>query len=294
MRKIYLSMAVAGVLTLSTFYVLLALSISSPYSYTSATQVLSQSPVPVGQVHYDLIVMVPSVGSYKDRRDQIRRQFTRSQKLTSAKALLLFILSDSTTETTNEAGVHHDMIYVACQDSDQRSMPEENSSTTCKVLRGVQHLTQQFTFHFLARIGDDAYFRFDYFWNIVRPTLPSGPLYMGRFLADETVWEPHLQNHLWLKKYPPYASGMGYVFSHEAAQYIGEASRITEFRTGYPEDAVVGLWLIGTVTIRLHSDRFHNLPDQLGGNTCNSDSILIHYMTPALWDAIDNQGKLSC
>ena len=127
-----------------------------------------------------------------------------------------------------------------CKDDDLGAYPDENSSTTCKVLRGIQYATEHFDFQYLARVGDDAYFQFDYFWNDVRPTLPLGPLYMGRILTEELVNQPNIKNHLCLEKYPPYASGMGFVFSRETAQYIGEASKLTAFRTGYPEDAVVG------------------------------------------------------
>jgi hypothetical protein len=199
-------------------------------------------------------------------------------------------------QTEVEARQHHDMVYVDCKDNDLGAMPKENSSTTCKVLRGIQYVTERFDFSFLARIGDDAYFRFDHFWNAIRPTLPSRPLYMGRFLKEEKVWEPHLQEHLWLKTYPPYASGMGYIFSKETAQYIGEASKLIAFRTGYPEDAVVTLWLLGTQTVRVHSDNFHNHPG--GGpynmNDCTPDSIVVHYMTPTLWESIDDQGVILC
>ena len=249
------------------------------------------------RAEYDLIVMVPSVVEWKDRREYLRRQFQRSQTLTSAKVLLLFILSDEEKlNAISEAHEHLDLVFVPCKDSDQRAMPEENSSTTCKVLRGIQHITNHFTFAFLARVGDDAYFRYDHFWNSIRPSLPEGPIYMGRFNQDENVWEQHLQSHLWLKTYPPYASGMGYIFSEEAAYYIGKASQLIEFRTGYPEDAVVALWLIGTRTLRIHSANFHN---HLGGGpyktkNCTSDSILIHYMNPSLWNAIDEKGELLC
>jgi hypothetical protein len=189
---------------------------------------------------------------------------------------------------------NHDILLVPCKDVDS-GMPVEDSSTTCKVLQGIQYVHESYAFNFLARIGDDAYFRLDYFWNVVRHGLPAGPTYIGRILMNEKVWEPHLQDHLGLQLYPPYASGMGYIFSFGVAAYIATASRLVKFRTGYPEDAVVGLWLAGIQLTRFHTLEFHNAPGaQYGSKECSTSSILIHYMTEDLWNAIDDEGICHC
>jgi hypothetical protein len=95
--------------------------------------------------------------------------------------------------------------------------------------------------------------------------------------------------------YPPYTNGMGYVFSYDVAKYIAVASTLTRFRTGYPEVAVVGLWLVGINLVRYLTLDFHNpLGAQHMAKECTNDSILIHYMTAKLWDAIDSNGLLHC
>ena len=112
---------------------------------------------------------------------------------------------------------------------------------------------------------------------------------------NNAVLEPHLQTLYGITAYPPYAGGMGYVFSKDVVRYLAEASKMFPLHTGYPEDAVVGLWLVGTQTVRYHMPEFH---DRLGvgGNQrgCDNESVLIHYMTPEMWDAINAAGMVSC
>jgi hypothetical protein len=67
---------------------------------------------------------------------------------------------------------------------------------------------------------------------------------------------------------------MRFILSSDVAKYIAEASMILPFHTGFPEDAIVALWLIGTKTVRYNT--------------------LIHYMSGDLWNAIDEKGLLDC
>jgi hypothetical protein len=242
--------------------------------------------------------MVPSAVGSTDRRASLRIQFARNQNLTSAKALLVFVLSGhNRTQHAigQEASLYNDLIFTDCQDLDIEE-PEEGSSTTCKVLQGIQVLHKLYSFDYLARVGDDAYFRFDKFLEKVVPLLlPVGPWYVGRFFWDNSVDRAHIQAHLQMRHYPPYASGMGYVLSSQVVRYIAEASQILEFRTGFPEDAIVALWILGTTTRRHDVPEFHNPPSLTYiARRCDNESLLVHYMTPEWWKAIDDAGVPYC
>ena len=247
--------------------------------------------------YFDIIVMVPSVIAWKDRRNFLRTQFVRNQNLTLARANLVFVVSGhdrAYKDVQDEVSVYDDFFFVDCPDLDVGE-PEEGSSTTCKVLQGIQGLYQRYDFNYLARVGDDAYFRFDKFLQNVAPMLPAGPWYIGRFFGNNPVVQTHIQAHLGLATYPSYASGMGYVLSAPVTRYIAEASRILEFRTGFPEDAIVALWTLGTTTRRHDVPEFHNPPDDpYLARACDAESLLVHYMTPERWKAVDDKGVPWC
>lgn len=164
-------------------------------------------------------------------------------------------------------------------------------------------------FKYLARVGNDAYFRPDYFWNDIHPTLPQDePLYIGRFRSEGEVMEESLKESLGISHYPTYALGMGFILTYDVAEYLTRAARILPFHTGFPEDAMVSLWLVGTRTKRVNlPDQFHDVrgnepfhkfhnPKGGGANSkaCDERSVLIHYMHKALWKAIDERGVASC
>lgn len=250
-----------------------------------------------GRPFFDVIAMVPSVAAWKDRRDFLRKQFARNQNLTSARALLIFVLSEDESRQhviRREALLYSDFLLTDCPDIDIGE-PEEGSSTTCKVLQGIQRLHQRYSFNYLARVGDDAYFRFDRFLQKVATALPVGPWYIGRFLWDSSINEAPIYGELRMRHYPSYASGMGYVLSYHVARYIAEASRILEFRTGFPEDTIVALWILGTTTKRHDVLEFHTPPsERFLGRACDEESLLVHYMTAELWKAIDKAGVPHC
>lgn len=98
-----------------------------------------------------------------------------------------------------------------------------------------------------------------------------------------------------MRHFSLYASGMGNVLSAPVARYIAEASRILEFWTGFPEDAIVALWILATTTRRHDVLEFHTPQNErLLGRACDEESLLVHYMTPELWKAIDDAGVPHC
>ena len=65
---------------------------------------------------------------------------------------------------------------------------------------------------------------------------------------------------------------------------------------GYPEDAVVGSWLIGTKCEFVHTESFHDvLISQEGYRPCARSDILLHHMDAAEdWERVDSAGMLQC
>jgi hypothetical protein len=67
-----------------------------------------------------------------------------------------------------------------------------------------------------------------------------------------------------------YASGMGFIMTHDMAQCISDNAAV--LYKGYPEDAVVGLWLAGTSLQVQHDARLHDWE----WKRCSDQSIIIH------------------
>ena len=68
-----------------------------------------------------------------------------------------------------------------------------------------------------------------------------------------------------------YPTGMGWVMTYDVAKYI--ADNAPNLFMGYPEDAVVGLWLTSTKFTIQHDERFH---DWDWTWSCNNQSIIVH------------------
>lgn len=70
-----------------------------------------------------------------------------------------------------------------------------------------------------------------------------------------------------------YCSGMGFIMTHDVTKYIADnAPNLPNLYKGYPEDAVVGLWLAGTNFKVQHDMRLHDWD----WKRCSEESIIIH------------------
>lgn len=67
-----------------------------------------------------------------------------------------------------------------------------------------------------------------------------------------------------------YASGMGFIMTHDVARHISDNAAV--LYKGFPEDAVVGLWLAGTNFKVQHDTRLHDW----AWKKCSDQSIIIH------------------
>jgi hypothetical protein len=283
---------------------------------------------------YHLVAFVPTGANARNRRDALRAQFSATEALiitapSKIKTKLFFVLGDdvkhieSIRDEANEKG---DIIFVPCADHDGNAEPSKGSSTTCKVVRALRFAVDSLDFLYWARVGDDAFFRFDVFLQRIAPThmeqyektvfarfVPGGPL------------APALSVAYGISALPRYPAGSGYIIGVSVARALAETDARIGLVDGWPEDGVAGLWLSGLNLERIDSPCFHDtalLPDAderdwsnlrgsaiLGGwglrmpweppprrfnaGPCNGDSLLVHYMTPQLWEAIDANGVLN-
>jgi hypothetical protein len=79
---------------------------------------------------------------------------------------------------------------------------------------------------------------------------------------------------------------MGFIMTHDVAQYISDNAAV--LHKGYPEDAVVGLWLAGTNFKLQHDTRLHDWE----WRKCSDQSIIIHKHD---YGAVDEDGVMrSC
>mmetsp|Transcript_46 Transcript_46/g.160 ORF Transcript_46/g.160 Transcript_46/m.160 type:complete len:375 (-) Transcript_46:108-1232(-) len=172
------------------------------------------------------------------------------------------------------------------------------SSTTQKVLWAVKWAVRNYKFDYLARVGDDAYFRVDHFLKNVAPTQSKERLFMGHFYGPV----PACTNQLDGVRHK-YALGMGYIFTYDVAYHLAMLDpKLVRFDE--PEDGTVALWVSGLNLNRVHDTRFHNVKRMQGLKPvpenyhawapCSSDDILLHYVNGDMWDAIDENGVMHC
>ncbi len=85
------------------------------------------------------------------------------------------------------------------------------------------------------------------------------------------------------------------MLSPDVARYLAQGyRRLPRLRTVGPEDAAVALHLWPFKVTPTHTDDFHGASTK-AHTSCTATSLLVHYMTPALWAAIDPAtGALVC
>lgn len=292
-----------------------------------ATGVFPSSTLPF----FHLVVFVPSGADARGRRDALRAQFAATAALLEPHALktaLFFVVADNAADALNEESAElGDVIFVPCADHDGDAEPAAGSSTTCKVVKALHYAVESMDFLYWARVGDDAFFRFDVF------LLRISPAHTGNFLR--TVFArfvpggeltPALRAAYATNALAGYPAGSGYVLGAGVARALAEVDTRLGLIDGWPEDGVAGLWLSGLSIERVDSPCFHDTallpsaeerdwshlrgvgfflggwsprmpweppPRRFNAGPCGDDSLLVHYMTPTLWASIDKKGVLN-
>jgi hypothetical protein len=148
---------------------------------------------------------------------------------------------------------------------------------------------------------------------------------VARFVPGGAPLPAHLRRAYAAAALPAYPNGMGYVLGHRVARALAAADAALGLADGFPEDGVAGLWLAGLDVARVDSPCFHDTallpgdgerdwsnlrsalpglrwsprapwqppPRRYNAAPCSAHSLLIHYMTPELWDAVDDRGVLA-
>ena len=111
------------------------------------------------------------------------------------------------------------------------------------------------------------------------------------FEAGTTTLDDIVAKAYGLSSWPTYPKGMGYVLGGNITHALAKLEVDLGLVDGYPEDAVVGLWLCGLShdrVLRVNSPCFINDGHDSG---CSDDAIMVHYMTPETWAMIDAEGR---
>jgi len=237
----------------------------------------ARAPLPApAPAHVDLVVIVPTAAAWVGRRAAFRRAWARTlARLPPGRSAALLFVLGSRAGPGGEGGPPRapppdaddaDVVAVDCADLDGSggwATPEADSATSCKVLAGAAAAVARFpSFYFLARVGDDAYFRADAFLARVAPAhLPGSPaphLALGYWMGEHDIGLPGHTHALGgpeadargapafrLSRAPPYLGGLGYVLSYNVTLAIVELAARVGAVDAYAEDVMTGLWLAG-------------------------------------------------
>ena len=268
----------------------------------------SPPPAPSPLPFVDIVIVCTNPWGWGARRRNVYTAFLATRARTARTAKLIFVMGGDGAPAALSAEdaamfAHPDVSAVAapgCPDADAGPYdgwpwPVANSSTTCKVLEGASIAVERFRFRYLARIGDDAYLRWDHFLDAVAPRLPTSALLMGCYSFDNKV-KPHLKKQFGGGVFLPYAIGMGYIMTPDVARFLREGYRASpRLITAGPEDAALALILYPLNMHNEQSDEFHDVTwRQWKVQVCTKESILVHYVTQEMWASIDKDGVMHC
>jgi hypothetical protein len=259
------------------------------------------APAATQRVRVDIVLVIPNPWPWAARRRAQFEAFLATQRRVRGAftAKLIFVMGSETNGPSPEeapeeasARAHPDVHFVsapACPDVDEsvpsrwdgQMFPPINSSATCKVLEGIAVASERFDFAYLARVDSDAYFRWDYFLRERARALPKTGLYLGSINRIQAVFD-NLRGVFGSGRFFPFAAGQGWILSPDVARYLaGGYRRSPRLRTVGPEDAAIAFHLWPFSVIPMDSPDFH-VTQSKGGKACTAQSLLVHYMTPAL------------
>ena len=263
-----------------------------------------------------LVVLVTSPASWQERRTCLRKQWKRNMEmlhkqvkmldLPVPKILIKFVIGtaeqkggigESMQMILQEGELYGDMLILQnAHDLEIDYMylhphwPWYNvSATSEKVLYGIQWAVQHLRFKYLARIGDDAYFRPDEFYRqFTLGTFPSNMAVMGQMTGPLSYPVASKENKI------VYPSGAGYIITHDVAVFLSQSTKM--LHKGFPEDANFGAWLTGTrVKFLDMSDQIHDWVTGPHYKSCSAHDLLLHpFRSADEWHKINSTGLVSC
>ena len=145
------------------------------------------------------------------------------------------------------------------------------------------------SFDYIARVGDDTYFRVPTFYHAVYGSQPSAfprhKAYIGHF--KQSNLEDLIATHGEFIQHVPFANGGGWLITSDVAKFVASSHRMLTSR--WPEDMVVATWFLGTEVVSIDNLDFIESPCAMTNQT-----ILAHYMQEKHWKMLDDAGMLSC
>ena len=208
---------------------------------------------------YDIVLLVPTPIEWGRRRRDLRRAFVRTAARLpqGLRAALVFVVggrgekSPGATVTGLPDATEGDVISVDCADLDGPGgwvWPTSDSATTCKVIEGMRSIVSRYRFHFLARVGDDAFFKFDAFLLRVgaQHVRARENLVFAYWVQGNRLGDGPLQSALGgppglpLLSHGPYPGGMAYILGYNVTAGLAAVADRVGLVDAAPEDVIVG------------------------------------------------------
>ncbi|KAF8056734.1 B3galt6 [Scenedesmus sp. PABB004] len=239
------------------------------------------APAAAALRHASLVVAVTSKAGSHRRRAWVRGELRRSLALlarrdpgAAAAAVVVFVVGlrglppGAAANLSAEHAASGDMLLLPDTpdaDAPDPPPPGADSATCLKVVRAAAWAVARYEFAHFVRLGDDSFFRIDYFLADVAPALPRARLLLG-------YCPPSLRYTFPSGAAVRYCSGMGFVLSADAVAFLAAAAGEDMLAMPWPEDAAVALWLAGTRVETTHDERFHDWE----WRRCSNRSIIVH------------------
>jgi len=269
------------------------------------------TPATPQKLKTEVVVFVPTpvIGSnhqedWEGRRRFVHRQFLRERWQPSEVALLFIYGSRAGVGLRDAVDVSAVVNYssvvnviVPCRDfGDEFDGIDETSGTTCKAYEAAKYIAQHYECRYVWRGADDSFLNLRYFFRSVMPQLPEQRLYFGKLRRADTVQpdlllsrQPKLGRLLGLYQFSQYMSGMGFLLSYDVVVFM--ASWTIPPHLLWCEDLMVGMWLNAfQITFMDHPAFIDVIND--GNVQRGVDYLVVHRMTPQLWDSIGDDGRL--
>lgn len=228
---------------------------------------------------FKLIVLILSAPGNSDQRTAIRQTWASDFDDSSQ---YVFAIGKNNIDASTHIALNEEQ----SANGDILLLPvhESYGSLTKKLLAGIMHLTNLYTFQYLLKVDDDSFVNVKKLMKALDFVDPSTPIYWGYFNGKATV----LKKGKWKEdewflcdRYLPYALGGGYILSFPAVQYIVNNAHLLSVYNS--EDVSVGTWLAPLNMSRLHDTRFDTGHISRG---CQNSHIISHKKNPALMTAL--------
>ncbi|KZV21523.1 beta-1,3-galactosyltransferase 15-like [Dorcoceras hygrometricum] len=250
------------------------------------------------QTELDLFVGVLSTANNLRRRMAVRSSWMQYPAVRSGQVAVRFFVGLNKNQTVNK-----ELWDEARTFEDIQLMPfiDSYSLITWKTIAICIYGTEVVSAEFIMKTDDDSFVRVDEVLNSLdRINVTHGLLY-GLIYSDlEPHREPDSKWYTTLEewpddKYPPWASGPGYVVSKDIAEAVSKKHRDGQLKMFKLEDVAVGIWILDMknkgLQVRYEKD------DRIVYE-CKDGYVVAHRQSPGellcLWKKIQEKNLTIC